>query len=368
MAQRNDQVFQLSLTEIAFTIAFLLLLLLGYLVFREQAARQAAEAALARVQDTAEATAALADARRDLGEAVRQGGSADPERVITELLEARAVRAQRDRLRALVDELDARLSALVELQKELDAAAPTERADVARQEIGAALALQARVRALVDADAAPASGAQAGGPARTPGQGRADDLVRVQQALVTTRALQRQLRERLGRTLAPGQESQAIAELVAAAGRDAALARAGTDASQATSENADLRGQVAFLQNRLGARGGRDYPPCWADDGGKVEFLFAIELEPGKVSVTPAWPAHREAAARALPGIADVLAGPVANAEFERRIRPLFDASRRRSPECRHYVQLRSAIADAVQSDRARLMVEGYFYKSEVRR
>ena len=50
MAQQNDQVFQLSLTEIAFTITFLLLLLLGYLVFKEQTERLAAEAKLEKVQ------------------------------------------------------------------------------------------------------------------------------------------------------------------------------------------------------------------------------------------------------------------------------------------------------------------------------
>ena len=46
----------------------------------------------------------------------------------------------------------------------------------------------------------------------------------------------------------------------------------------------------------------------------------------------------------------------------------VFDWSRSQKPECRHYVALRSTIADAVQSDRARLMVERFFYKSEVPR
>lgn len=51
VSKRSDQVFQLSLTEIAFTIAFILLLLLGYLVMRESAAKRAAEEALAKVQE-----------------------------------------------------------------------------------------------------------------------------------------------------------------------------------------------------------------------------------------------------------------------------------------------------------------------------
>lgn len=82
----------------------------------------------------------------------------------------------------------------------------------------------------------------------------------------------------------------------------------------------------------------------------------------------PAWPPGREAAARALPGIADVLAGPHSNQTFISRIQGIFNWSKSQDPECRHYVQLKSSISDAVQSDRARLMVENYFYKAEVRR
>ncbi|RYF46717.1 MAG: hypothetical protein EOO27_38815 [Comamonadaceae bacterium] len=124
---------------------------------------------------------------------------------------------------------------------------------------------------------------------------------------------------------------------------------------------------MAFLKNRLEARGGRDFPPCWADENGKVEFLFQIELKPDSVAVTQAWPPRRETDARALPGIGDVLdTSPHGTAGFISRVAGIFAKSQ--TLQCRHYVQLRSAIADAVQSDRARLMVENYFYKTELRR
>ncbi len=133
-------------------------------------------------------------------------------------------------------------------------------------------------------------------------------------------------------------------------------------------ENVDLRGQVAFLKKRLDARGGRDYPPCWADESGKVEFLFAIELRSDSVMVTPAWPVKREADAKALVGISTALAEAHSYSRFPAAVQGILNWSKAQNPECRHYVQLKSSIPDAVRSDRARLMVESYFYKVEVRR
>ena len=129
-----------------------------------------------------------------------------------------------------------------------------------------------------------------------------------------------------------------------------------------------LRGQVAFLKNRLDANGGRDWPPCWADQNGKVQFLFNVELRSDTVTLTKAWPPEREADARALPDIDALLAAALSHADFQSRVQGIFDWSKRQNPQCRHYVYLRNFIPDAVQSDRARLMVEGYFYKSEARR
>jgi hypothetical protein len=53
---------------------------------------------------------------------------------------------------------------------------------------------------------------------------------------------------------------------------------------------------------------------------------------------------------------------------FVVNIQGIFNASRKADPQCRHYVYLKSTIADAVSSDRARLTVEKYFYKNEARR
>lgn len=388
MAQRNDQVFQLSLTEIAFTIAFLLLLLLGYLVSKEQTERQAAEAQLATVQSAERATAALNDAKSQLSTQLQGAGATNPNEVISKLVAAEEVRAERDQLRQRVDDLDAKLTALTELKKQLEQAAASRRPEVTQDEVLSALALQEQVRDAVEQSLAeppkppslqapsdtaskPASAPQVATSASAPVSKAVRDkqaLATVRQALTATSELRQQLKEKLDKELSAGNESQTIHEVVAAAKGYGDLAKAGQNPDAMKKENSDLRGQVAFLKNRLDARGGRDYPPCWADETGKVEFLFSIEVRPDSVAVLPAWPARRESAAKAIPGIDAVLSGPHSNQSFASKIQSIFNWSKTQDPECRHYVQLKSMISDAVQSDRARLMVENFFYKVEARR
>lgn len=394
MTQRNDQVFQLSLTEIAFTIAFILLLLLGYLVVKEQTERIAAEAALATVHSSDRATAALDVARGALRATLQGAAVSNPEEIITRLIAVDDVRAERDQLKKRVDDLDGKLTALEELQKQLEKAALSSRPDITRNEISTALALQEQVRkAFEDAESSSveqpsgagttskSSSAASGAASTTPAAPRPDSspfvkakrreqaLEQVKQAITATAELKNQLKVQLNKDLSLGQERQTVREVVKAAkGYDDLVKAGAANTEQVKDENSDLRGQVAFLKNRLDARGGRDYPPCWADETGKVEFLFTVEVKPDSVVVTPAWPPRREAVARTLPGMAEVLIGPQSNQTFVNRIQGIFNWSKSHDPECRHYVQLRSSISDAVQSDRARLMVESFFYKTEARR
>jgi len=384
VAQRNDQIFQLSLTEIAFTITFLLLLLLGYLVFKEETERQAAEAELAKVQSADRATAALHTAKSEISALLKGAGIANPDEFISSLVSAADVRGERDQLRQRVDDLDAKLTALEELKTRLEQAALTLRPEIIQDEVLSALALQDQVRAAVEQSITEplkptnvsASSSVTAKPASVPAVSSSTSksvrdkqaLTAVRQALATTSELRRQLKEKLAKELPVGKEDQTIQEVVLAAKGYGDLTHAGQSPETMKKENSDLRGQVAFLKNRLDARGGRDYPPCWADETGKVEFLFSVEVRPDAVAVAPAWPARREAAARVLPGIDAVLSGPHSNQSFISKIQGIFNWSKAQDPECRHYVQLKSTITDAVQSDRARLMVENFFYKVESRR
>ncbi len=324
MAKGNDQVFQLSLTELAFTIAFILLLLLGYLVIKEQLKHKDDEEQHAEVQCKERVAVALDTAKSRLAEALMNAGASNPDEVITHLIAAEEVRSERDRLKQRVDDLDAKLTALTELQTKLESAAESSKKDITKEEVTAALTLQDQ--------------------------------------------LKKQLKEELKKELKPGQETQMMREVMIAAKNYNELTKTGLNLTDIRKANDDLKGQVAFLKTRLEARGGLDYPPCWADENGKVEFLFAVELRTDSVIVSPAWPARREADARALPGIDEVLAKRHSYQGFPSRIQSIFDWSKCQTPQCRHYVQIKSVIPDAVQSDRARLMVENYFYKVEARR
>jgi hypothetical protein len=414
VAQRNDQVFQLSLTEIAFTITFILLLLLGYLVYQEESLRKAAEVKLAKVQSAETATVAMEAANVSLTAALQGTGVRNPDEIITKLIAVQEVRAERDRLKKRVDDLDAKWTALEELRKRLEEVGRAGNADVTSDTVTTALVLQDQVRKAIEAaesatstlpaseaqpagkaasvaasasGAAPAAASDKQAPSEPPAKlvkpvpaasgplesgsrasRDAEALAKVLQAIAATGELKKQLKAQLNQDLIPGKEAQTVLQVVSAAKGYGELAKAGANPEQIRRENSDLRGQVAFLKNRLDARGGRDYPPCWADEEGKVEFLFSVDLQPNVVVVTPAWPPRREAAARELPGVAELLAGPQSNQDFVNRAQGIFNWSRRQDPECRHYVQLRSSIADAVQSDRARLLVEGFFYKTEIRR
>lgn len=288
-------------------------------------------------------------------------GKASPDDVITKLVEAQKLREERDSLRMQVEGLDAKLTALVELKTLLEQSAG-EKSEIAKSEVTNALALQATVRKeLAEQEANPSR--KTGDPSKA-----ASSLDAVRQAIATTKALRAELKSKLGLEPNALTERQTVVDIVDAAKSFGEMTQGGVTPGGLRKENSDLRGQVAFLKKRLDARGGRDYPPCWADESGKVEFLYAIELRADSVVVMPAWPAKREADAKALPGLSATLAEPHQYSKFVSAIEGVFSWSKAQDPECRHYVQLKSLIPDAVQSDRARLMVENYFYKVEVRR
>lgn len=362
MAQKNDQIFQLSLTEIAFCIAFILLLLLGYQIVKEQKAREKAEALLANVRSLDETTTRMEGARAELTAALSKAGLSDPDKVITELTEKQKLREEYDRVRQQVEDLDAKLTALTELKELLERSAGNK-TEIVKKEVENAFTLQAAIRKELGQNSA------------NPSEKEPDTAVAatstldaVKQAIATTKTLRAEVKSKLGFETNPQSEGKTVVDIVDAAKSFGDLSKKGVNVNGLQKENSDLRGQVAFFKKRLDARGGRDYPPCWADESGKVEFLFAIDLRPDSVVVTPAWPAKREADANALPGISIALAEAHSYSRFVSAIQGVFNWSKTQDPECRHYVQLKSSITDAVQSDRARLMVENYFYKVEARR
>lgn len=380
MSQKNDQVFQLSLTEIAFTIAFILLLLLGYLVAKEQAERKALEETLSHVTSLNDATKRLNAAEESFKSSLAEQGATNVEDIITRLVEAEALREERDRLKRRLEDLDKKLTALTELRAEIENASKSKASNITREVIEDALSLRAQVlKAVNEANASSIATSQISESSSevldagvslnvTDPDSDARAIEFVIQAIAATNELQNQLREQMNLDLKNGDESEIVKGIVLAAKKYTEQAAAGNSKEQVQKENADLRGQVAFLKNKLDARGGRDYPPCWANEHtGKVEFLFAVDMQPGSVEIRSAWPKERETDAAALPGVMEMISdSPIKNSDFMTRVKGVFDISQKM--QCRHYVLLKSLINDAVESDRARLMVENYFYKMEVRR
>jgi hypothetical protein len=372
VSRQKDQVFQLSLTEIAFTLIFILLLLLGYLVVKEQMEKKEALDALARTKGVEATARSMEAARMELAKALDSAGAgknaASLDEVISRLTSAQDAKAEAARLKKQVIDLDAQLSAMTEVKKLLGDFADKQK--VEPDELIEAIALQQKVRealAVVEATAQGA-GEKNGAPPQVRHEKNRKALEQVQHALTTTSLLRAALKEKLGQDLTPGSEPQTIDAVVAAAKAQTDLIKEGVNLETAIKENSDLRGQVAFFKRRLEARGGRDYPPCWATESGSPEYLFSVELTPTGVQVKPNWPARREADAMALPGITDALQSPVPLGDFVRNVQGIFNASKTADPQCRHYVYLKSTIPEAAASDRARLTIENYFYKNELRR
>lgn len=377
--RRRDQVFQLSLTEIAFTITFILLLLLGYVLLSAVSAKRSAEQALGESGDLTEKTRALNEATARLEGQIKACGVNDPEPFVSRLAECERIDSENKRLKLQIEDLDAQVSALEEI-KSILAEEGGNQGELSER-VTEAVGLLGAVKGLLDgADGASSGptgevGATGSGtgigtapPDRPQQRSAADTRRAVERAIAIAKALDRSLNERGFPPLPRGGEPEAIEALVAGYRGPRDEADAEVNAAGLERDNRDLRGQIAHLRGRLEARGGRDYPPCWADESGQIEYLFAIELRPDSAVVTRAWPDIREADARALPGVDELLMAPTSLAAFPDAVRAIFEQSRSSDPECRHYVRLRSTINDAVQSDRARLMVERFFYKVESRR
>lgn len=356
MRQRNDSVFQLSLTEIAFTLVFILLILLGWMYFDAEKQRQDALAELENAEVLPHAQQAFESIRSALHSELSETG-ADPNDIIKKLLENAKTSAHVASLQARVEDLDAELTALAEVKEFIRQTGDATQGGTTEAALLSALELRSRIEQKIlesNINSASAKREERGAPSpprRT--LSNQEIAAKAMAALELYKTLERELTDQLGKSIKPGQEND--------------LAKSLVDALKAnhSKENADLRGQLANLKRRLEARGGRDFPPCWAEETtGKVQFLFSVEVRPDAVAVSPAWPPSREADAKALPFIEDILTkGPHSYGEFRERIRGIFQQSDAR--QCRHYVQLKSTIPDAVQSDRARLLVESFFYKVE---
>ncbi|GIZ51098.1 hypothetical protein [Noviherbaspirillum aridicola] len=372
MKKKNDQVFPTSLSEVAFVLVFLLMLLMGYMLFLESKEKTEARRRLAEaeaVKHPESVIAAMREASQELKGTLLAGSHGDPDQTISRLREAVQTRAERDALRLQLRELNDRFTALTALREQIAKEANSDGAKVTQEEIERALALQEQILKLAQGDQhgddKHPDGAPSDESARQT-QDRKAALERVRNAIAATNALHQEVRDKLGRKIKPGTESEAVRQLVDGGRESEQLARSQTNPTDLKRENTDLRGQLAYLTRQLNRKGGVDHPPCWPDENGKIEFLINVETRPDGYVVSKAWLPHREQEARSLPGLEQAISsGFLTPANFAAAMQPILNWSKKQDPQCRHFVHLTTTIADGNARDRARRQVEGFFYKRE---
>lgn len=362
MADKNDQIFQLSLTEIAFILVFVLMFLLGSMVVVEHQKNQRLREQLDASSGAEQKLADLEKAAQILEDALRGNSIDNPEAVIRSLVDSAQTHEEIVRLKQLLVDHEAKITSLSELQKVIDETAKGQGdGALLQQRIEKALRLSNQLKELLQAELE-----------------NSEDNALYEDPELMVKLIEQQLADKADieeaftddpvlAALSGSSPSQKLESLIQEYREIDALKKAGFDPLMIRRENSDLIGQIQFLKNRLEANGGLDFPPCWADENGRVQFLLTVELHENDLSVSPAWPDSRANDAKALPNISAVLANTTPDyTSFLSAVKPISDLSRKLN--CRHYVRIYNRIADAVMSDRRRLSIEDYFYKHEVRR
>ncbi len=350
MREKNDQVFQLSLSEIFIIICFILLLLLGYQIFTLSHKNKELANKMAEVTQLDDKEKAIVAATNELKANLLALGVKDPQDILIKLVDASKAREETERLKVLLNEKDEKITALASVEKALEQLKGKKDGKAANQLILQTLMSYEQLKKLVIENADETN----------------PDPAEVVKRIGELKEMENKLKNALNDDNVL--ESKDIDRVVANA---QAFEMAQKDAMNPVvleKANKDLRGQIQYLQNRLNSGRGVDLPPCWVNEQtGKIEMLFTLELRENTVSLAPAWPAARQEDAMALPGINDLLARSTRPYnDFLQAVKGISDVSK--AKECRFYVRLASLIPDAVTSDRRRLMIETVFYKSEVRR
>ncbi len=361
MSNKSDQIFQLSLTEIAFILVFILMFLLGSMVFLAQKENQGLRETLEGLGNFEQKKADLEKATQLVAETLAGKGINNPEEVIKNLVDSVNSHEEIVKLKKQIVDQDAKITALSEIQKAIDAAKGQGEGALVQKEIEQALLLSKELKEQLQAMLE-----KTDDKALLEGTGRVAE--KVKELLAGVEKLEKSFKEDPLLSALPGETPEQKLESLKREYRlFDALKKDGSNPILVRKENSDLKGQIQFLKNRLEANGGMDFPPCWADANGKVQMLLTVELHENELNVSRAWPDIREADAKALPNISAVLAAPTSDyPSFLRAVKPISDLSRQLN--CRHYVRIKNLIPDAVISDRRRLSIEDYFYKVEVRR
>lgn len=350
MSAKNDQVFQLSLTEIFIIVCFILLLLMGYQIFKLTHKNLALNEQVASIQNIDERERAIKAAAEELKARLTTLGVQNPDEVITKLIDASKAKDEVGRLKVLLTQKDQELTALASIEKALQEASNKGRGEDAKRLILETMMSFEQLKKLM-VDPADEKDAQPTEVIKRVAALKAQDEMLKAAMSKNGNSTPEQLE-----ALIKNAEAYAVAE------------KNGVNPAELQKANKDLRGQVQFLQNRLNKGRGGDLPPCWVNElSGKAEMFLTVNMRENNLTFEPAWPQARQEDAMALPGIRELMATTSRTYEsFLQAAKPVSDLGMQK--ECKYYVRLASQIQDAVTSDRRRLMIENLFYKVEVRR
>jgi hypothetical protein len=377
MRQRNDQVFSVSLAEIAFILVFILMVLLGFMLVHERAQRERLQLDLERQGKALEAVAvakAMNDARRQLEQAAQRGGIPNPQAFADQLAAAGRREAENAQLQQELIDMNKRMEALESMRQAIESAAKQSAKDpgeITRERVEQALQIVAAIDAMSagvskeTADTKKGEQKNEGAPVGSPPLRRdtASDLAHVRNALDTTLAIRDGAKSDLQREIRPGDEPRFARDLVATA-KQAASQPDKAREMKLQEDNARLNQQIAYYRNQMR---GLDHPPCWANKG-SAEIIFRIRTTSAGIIITQGWLQQRDADALATPGLETIrqhFGEPVTLSRFRTLAQPFLEFGKRQTPECRHVVSLASSIENADERDHARRTVEGFFYKQE---
>lgn len=327
MAEHKDEVFQVSLTEIAFTIILLLVMLLGTQLMLKQHENKLQEAELTSLKDK------VADQNRKIEAQNRQ--IKDQKKKLSGF---KSALSESERLGGLCrPDPDDPLDPMMACNKCVSVVGKISKTDAAKAiELGRRVVEQWKAQeAPPDFEAFSEMVQQAAFHAA-----RGDKLVYEDEVINELRRL--------------NQEADELKNKLALSAADQ------ENLKKCLANNAYFR-----------RRAGLDHPPCWVTENNRPAYLFNITLLPdNKVMIERGWPDAYTDKAEALAPVR-AIAPSFGKAVPMKRFTPIIEAMREigdnTKPEaCRHFVRLKNTIPDRPSADRARYAVENGFYKYEV--
>lgn len=328
--RKNEGIFQLSLTEIAFMLIFILLLLFGLMYFKLAKEHHRQQATLAEYRQNLDNyeknQKVIADTIHLL-----QLNSANPDEIVSQLQAMLESKAEIDRLRAKLQAQEEMLTSLSEILGN----------DLSQEKLNQKLTELSQFNEQI-LQVAQNSGIDP------------KNLNAVMEYLDQALLVNQLVENSLPQDMDKAQKDLLIRELIA------------NLKDPNTKENLNLQGQVAYLRKRLESQGGRDLPPCWANaETGNIDYLFRMDIFPNGIKVTPIWAEYRAEEAKKIPNVEKLLGKLLPRNQFQQLVQPIRTLTD--EMQCRHYVQMKNHVKDLKTFNNMRYAIEHVFYKLEVR-